>query len=128
MKLQTSIKPRRDGTVKLAGINGKTYEFKPDEQGDMVCEVDDDATVVHVLQAQGDYFWPADEEGMTKAEALIDAATGDEDDEDIEDDGQDNGNPSGLPVEANTPPVTAPGKATRKTGGRKKANTPTDAQ
>lgn len=120
MKLQTSIKPRRDGTVKLAGLNGKTYEFKPDEQGDMVCDVDDDATVVHVLQAQGDYFWPADEEGMTKAEALIDAATGDDDDDlDDGDDDADTSNPGGLPVEANTPPVTAPGKAPRKTGGRK---------
>lgn len=128
MKLQTSIKPRRDGTVKLAGLNGKTYEFKPDEQGDMVCEVDDDATVVHVLQAQGDYFWPADEEGMTKAEALIDAATGDDHDDDIEDDGEDNSNSSGLPVEANTPPLVAPGKAARKTGGRKKAGASPEAK
>lgn len=122
MKLQTSIKPRRDGVVKLAGLNGKTYEFKPDAQGDMVCDIDDDATVVHVLQVQGDHFWPADDDGMSRADSLIAAAQADE----AEDDGDDEGegqaaNPGALPVEANTPPVVAPGKA-RKGGRRKKTD------
>lgn len=120
MKLQTSIKPRRDGVVKLAGLDGKTYEFKPDAQGDMVCDIDDDATVVHVLQVQGDHFWPADDDGMSQADALIAAAQGSDDAED-DDEGEGEANPGALPVEANTPPVVAPGKA-RKGGRRKKTD------
>lgn len=119
MKLQTSIKPRRDGVVKLAGLNGKTYEFKPDAQGDLVCDIDDDATVVHVLQVQGDHFWPAYDDGMSQADALIAAAQENDDAED--DDEGEAANPSALPVEANTPPVVAPGKA-RKSGRRKKTD------
>ncbi len=129
MKLQTSIHPRRDGTVKLTGLDGKEYVFSADDSGDMVCVVEDRATIKHVLQAQGDYVWPADEDSMTEAERLLaddladDLAdqsglgdssdlgeSGNPADGDPSDPGDDPVDPNALPLEANTPPVTAPGK------------------
>lgn len=126
MKLQTSITPRRDGTVKLTGLDGAEYVFSADDSGDMVCVVEDSATIKHVLQAQGDYFWPADEDSMTEAEHLLaddladpDGESGDQTDRadgDLTDPGDDPVDPNALPMEANTPPVTAPGKGKKAKG------------
>ena len=68
MKLQTSIQPRRDGTVKVAGLDGKTYVFTPDADGELSADVGDDGTVAHLLA--GGLFWPADEEDHGSALAL----------------------------------------------------------
>lgn len=137
MKLQTSIPPRRDGTVRLLGQDGKTYVFEANADGDLVCDVTDEATVAHVLDTRGDFFWPFDEADFDAAEKLVDqftakvpAADGDsdsdvdddDDDDDVEEivDPESNG---GLPVESNTPPAepVAPVKPAAKKRGRKPA-------
>lgn len=112
MKLETSTPLRRDGTVIVTGLNGQKYVFKPDaDTGLVVCDVDHDATVAHLLKF-GDYF-PADESDHEKAEKLISnvkfAGGPDEDPED--EDGNfddDEVNPDALPVEAGTPPASIP--------------------
>jgi hypothetical protein len=129
MKLQTSISPRRDGTVRLLGQDGKTYVFEADANGDMVCDVTHEPTIVHALDKRSDYFWPADEADHDEANRLISEANSslvvaDEDDED-DDDGMGNGaiiapgSDGGLPVEANTPPQTIPGKGKRVKAAKK---------
>ncbi len=104
MKLQTSIKPRRDGTVTVLGQDRQTYVFAADDEGLLSADVADEATVA-VLLATGN-FWPADESDAELALALVKEAEktaraedGDDDDEDDEDEPD-----GGLPVEANTPP------------------------
>lgn len=114
MKLQTSITPRRDKTVKVTGLDGKPYVFAAGEDGELSCDVPDEATVTNLL-ASGN-FWPADEQDLAAAEALLAAALaaeaaeagggdGDgEDEDDEEGDGAEVVN-GGLPLEANTPPA-----------------------
>lgn len=117
MKLQTTIKPRRNGTVNVMGLDGKTYTFAPDDAGELVCDIDHDPTVAHLLKLRD--FEPADLGDFTAAEAMLKgAAAGDADDDaddvpDADDDapGADDEAPAGgLPVEANTPPKARPGK------------------
>lgn len=74
MKLQTSIKPRRDGTVRVVGLNGETYVFERDNEGEMSADVPHDATVAHLLD--GGLFWPADEEDHSKALSLASLPAG----------------------------------------------------
>lgn len=115
MKLQTSIKPRRDGTVKVTGQDRQTYVFVADESsGDLSCDVGDTATVASLLA--GGEFWPANMEDHDAALAL--AVAGDEDDEpaDGDDLADDVGDINAMPLEANTPPV-----ARRKPGPKPKA-------
>lgn len=103
MRLLTTIQPRRDGKVLLHG-NGQTFEFLPDENGDLTCDVTDEAVAAAALRT-GE-FEPVDAEGNRLAEALLmadhDAAKGEEEgdeDEDLDVDAP--------PVEANTPPAPA---------------------
>lgn len=113
MKLETSTPLRRDGTVIVTGLNGQKYIFKPEvETGLVVCDVDHEATVAHLLKF-GDYF-PADEADHDMAEQLITnlntnsgGPDGDPDDEDGELD-DDEADPNALPVEAGTPPASIP--------------------
>lgn len=108
MKLETSIKPRRDGVVLTTGLDGSKYTFAPDpEHGDaLVCEVGDEATVKHLL-ALGN-FYPANEADFDRAAELVGDTDGDgEGDGDGEDDPVD---PNALPIESNTPPVPGPPK------------------
>lgn len=101
MKLQTSIKPRRDGTVTVLGQDRQAYVFVADDDGLLTGDVADQATVAHLL-ATGN-FWPADEADQEQALALVKeaekAAQAEEGEDDDEDEPLD-----GLPVEANTPP------------------------
>jgi hypothetical protein len=125
MKLQTSILPRKDGTVRLLGLDGVNYTFAPDANGDMVCDVTHEPTIVHALEKRSEYFWPADEADHDEANRLIAEANSsqvvadDDQDDDSDDDGPDGdtiiapGSDGGLPVEANTPPQTIPGKGKR---------------
>lgn len=128
MKLATTIQARKDGTVRVAGINGKPYVFEVDaEAGVLTCDVDDDATVIHLLDKQDGFFHPVDPEDYELAERMIedarsmvpppDGGTGpdDEDDDKDENDGQQiaPGSNGGLPVEAGTKPKRAPGKGKR---------------
>ena len=110
MKLLTSIPPRRDGTV-VACHGEKKFEFKADENGDMVGEVDD-PEALGLLLATGNFI-PFDENDMAAAVALVqnDGEPDDEDPDDEGDEGDDDEVPAGsLPIEAGTPPATRPGK------------------
>lgn len=59
MKIETSIIPRRDGTVRLALPSGNVAEFK-DADGVLVCDIDDEADIQHTLGLDG--FYPHDDE------------------------------------------------------------------
>jgi len=106
MKLQTSIAPRRDGTVRVSGLDRQTYVFAPGPDGELTCDVTDEATVAALLATQN--FWPADPEDADHALNLVKKTTqpdggepgGDDDLDDDEEEVAD-----ALPVEANTPPA-----------------------
>lgn len=70
MKLQTSIKPRRDGTVKVTGQDRQTYTFAPGPDGTLECDVDDVPTLKLLLRLEND-FWPTTQEDSEIAMALI---------------------------------------------------------
>lgn len=110
MKLQTSIQARRDGTLTVQGLDGKSYGFTKDAEGVLTGDVADEATVAHLL-AGGD-FYPENPEDYDAAQALLPRGDGDEGDEG---DGDETGD--GLPVEANSPlkPLPAP-----KAGGKQR--------
>jgi hypothetical protein len=67
MKLQTDIRPRRDGTVIVRSADGQTFAFAPDGHGELVGEVDDDAVVEQLLA--GGLFFPAEPDAEAAAEA-----------------------------------------------------------
>lgn len=107
MKLQTSIPPRRDGTVRHTGKDRRTYVFEAGPDGELTCDVDNEDEAAALL-ATG-MFWPADPDDFEKALTIStpapDSAPAAADaDEDLDDEDEVIGN--GLPVEANTPPVT----------------------
>ena len=99
MKIETTIKPRRNGTVSVV-IDGVTYLFAEDEQGRLGADVDNEKHLSYLL-GLGD-FLPADEEDFEVAQGLIDP-----DDEEGEDDPDDSGEEdfeAAPPLEENTPP------------------------
>lgn len=117
MKLQTSIPPRRDGTVKVQGQDRQTYVFAAGPDGELACDVEDEATIAHLLAT--DQFYPANPEDADRALELVQSASrdGDEDeggagDLDDDDELEDAGN-GGLPLEANTPPQVSPDRAAK---------------
>lgn len=100
MKLQTSISPRRDGVVKVTGQDSQTYVFVADSDGELSCDVTDEATLAMLLNTGN--FYPADPADAERAANLVKA---DEPDEDAGDDDEDDEQvESALPVEADTPP------------------------
>jgi len=109
MKLQTSIKPRRDGSVGVTTAGGAVYRFLPDAAGDLCCEVEAAADIAFLL-APGDFF-PASEADNDQAMALLQAAggndgdDGDDGDEFDLDDVDDDFGTGSAPLEANTPPA-----------------------
>lgn len=117
MKLQTSIPPRRDGTVRVTGKDGRPHVFMLDDEGELTCDVADEATVAFLLESQ--HFWPADPEDAERAMALVKKPqaeeSGEADDEEGVADGDEEMPANALPVEANTPPVR------RKPGPKPKA-------
>lgn len=125
MKLQTSIKPRRDGTVKVIGQDRQTYVFVADEDGLLSGEVPDAATVAELIKSEN--FWPLSDEDNERALAMVGGGqsgvpaaggqTGEPDDDESDTDGDEADGPgmNALPVEANTPPVR------RKPGPKPKA-------
>ncbi len=96
MKLHTSIAPRRDGTVKVTGHDRQTYVFEADADGELSCDVTDEATLAQLLAT--DAFYPADPDDAERAASLLPAGDDDEPDDEPEED------MGGLPVEAETPP------------------------
>lgn len=69
MKLQTSIAPRRNGVVLVQGQDRQTYTFKANEEGDLECEISDEATLVHLLKT--DNFYPVTPEDSLAALELL---------------------------------------------------------
>lgn len=112
MKLLTTIKPRRDGTVSVVGEDGQNYVFKPDAEmgGALTCEVTDQSTVARLL-VLGD-FEPANPDDVDDAlsiyakarQSIAQGATGTAEVDDDEGDFTEQPN-GGLPVEAETPPA-----------------------
>ena len=60
MKLQTAIPPRKDGTVIVRGADGRMFAFVPNDDGELVGEVDDEALAAQLLA--GGLFFAADVE------------------------------------------------------------------
>lgn len=115
MKLTTSIPPRRDGVVNVED-GARKFVFKPDESGELTCDVEGDALIARLLATE--MFAPARVEDYDAAEALLDAhedaaggAPARDDDDDI--------NPDAPPLEAMTPPE--PLKHAAKRAGKKHA-------
>lgn len=111
MHLQTSIKPRSDGTVEVAGLDGATYTFLPDAKtGDLVCGIEHEGTIAHLLSLES--FMPVDEADFAVALALAGVLTDDDEDGGNHPDDE-KPDPNALPLEANTPPAKSakPAKA-----------------
>lgn len=107
MKIETVLKPRRDGTVTVEPDAATRYVFKADEAGRLVCDVSDQGHL-HFLLNTGNFI-PADPEDFDAAVAVAGAnsapdATGSEEDHDEEEDFTEVLN-GGAPIEANTPPA-----------------------
>lgn len=111
MKLQTSIKPRRDGVVKATSTaTGKVYEFSADaDSGELACDVTDEKDIAQLLSTEN--FWPANPEDFDAAEqltmqvAVLDTDGDEGDESEFDDEGDDPVNESAMPLEANTPPA-----------------------
>jgi len=132
MLLQTSIKPRRDGTVAVTGVDGARLVFAPNAAGELECEVAHEPTIAQLFSTQN--FYPASEEDYQLALALSSAATEPGEESEPADPGEpdpaalasktddaldlpdDVGDMNAMPVEAQTPPQTAPDRAARKNG------------
>lgn len=113
MKLQTSIQPRRDGTVKVVGQDQKTYVFEADADGELSCDISDMPTVSALLS--GGLFWPANQEDHDAALAAVETTRDDDEGDDGDDDLSDEALVGALPIEANTPLAPARRKPKQKT-------------
>lgn len=107
MKLETTIKPRKDGTVKVAVPSGGSYAFTPDSEGCLCCEVTDEKDVAYLV-GLGD-FYPTNEGDYEAALGMAKGGSGDDDEGDVAAD-DDEGSETAPPVE--TP--AAAGKAKKK--------------
>lgn len=107
MLLITTILPRRDGVVIAKSPDGaRSFTFKKGDDGQLVCDVDDDATVAALLRTE--HFYPADDAdfdaALKLAGPIASAGTGDgsgddQGPEEEDDDGDDDGDPDAPPVE-----------------------------
>lgn len=129
MKLETTISPRRDGTVNV-DLDNSRYSFVADESGALVCDVENQEHATKLL-CMGDRFFPADDADFEAASALVSGAntgakvsTDDDDDEDEDEDEPVNMNAAPIEEPASAVATGAPAepKAAKATGGRKKAN------
>ncbi len=100
MKIETSIKARREKTVRLTTPKGNTIVFSDDGSGHLVADVTDQADLAFILSRSE--FSPVDEADFVQAESLIREEVGADDLPD------DDGDENAAPVEAVTPPK--PGK------------------
>ena len=105
MKLQTSIKPRMDGTVIVEGKDGQSYTFVQDDAGDLTGDIGHEETVAHLLA--GGLFYPADPADFEAAVALAATANPPAEPE-PEAEKEDDVDMTALPIEGNTPPSTNP--------------------
>ena len=100
MKIETSIKARREKSVRLTTPKGSTIVFSDDGTGRLVADVTDQADLAFILSRSE--FSPVDEADFVQAESLIREEVGADDLPD------DDGDENAAPVEAVTPPK--PGK------------------
>lgn len=122
MRLETTIQPRKDGTVSLT-LDGRSYVFKPDEYGRLISNVDVPEDVSYLL-ARGDDFLPADEDDLQSFLAAPTDATqpegGDGQPEDDDEDDDEAVNLDAPPIEEPATVVAAPADMATRGKGRKK--------
>lgn len=107
MKLETEIKPRKDGTVKVA-VGDAIYEFKGEDR--LTCEVKDKGHLAHLLSLGS--FFPFDSAAIPTALSYVEESQAGLDPEgEGEELSDDEGNETALPVEAHTPPARFKPKA-----------------
>ena len=109
MKIETSIKPRRNGTLNVVKLGGQVIVFSA-QDGHLTADVADSADVQFLL-GMSDFF-PADEEDFAMASALIRGEAGPDELGDADDLLDDDGDENAAPVETATAPK--PGKYTKK--------------
>ncbi len=107
MKIETSIKPRRDGTVKVQSPDGIVV-FSQDEFGVMVADVENEQTIAFLL-SRADDFIPADDADFDVANSLL-TQNSDEDDDEAPDD-EDEVDPDAAPIEEPASVVASPAPA-----------------
>lgn len=106
MKLQTSIRPNALGVVQVTGEDRQHYDFTPDADGVLVCEVAHEPTIARLLSL-GD-FEPVDPADYDVALDLTKQGVDVGDTGDVDNvEGDDLVDPNALPIEAHTPPVPA---------------------
>lgn len=106
MLIETSIKPRREKTVRLVSPKGNTIVFSDDGCGHLVANVTDQADLAFVLSRSE--FSPVDEADFGQAESLILEKVGADDLPD------DDGDENAAPIEVVTLPKPAKaGKAVK---------------
>lgn len=71
MQIETAIMLRKDGTVKVTSPTGVDYIFKPNDGGQVVCDVADEGDIAWLLRS--DDFFPANEEDYDTAYAITSA-------------------------------------------------------
>ena len=104
MRLETCIKPRKDGVVNV-NIGGVNYTFLPDDTGALVADIEDKEHLAYLLQNCGDNFMPFDPDDFVAADKLA-AQSSDEDEDDLEDD-DDEQDANAAPIEEPTSAVVA---------------------
>lgn len=105
MKIETSIRPRKDGSLTASMPDGTRYAFAKDGHN-MVAEVDNEAHIAFLL-ASGN-FSPADDSDFDAALAMV-ADGSDDSDFDVVDE-------SAAPIEVATPVKSKSGQ--KPTGAR----------
>lgn len=113
MRLHTSIPPRKDGTVTVAGLDRKTYRFTPGEDGQLSGDVEHEPTVVVLIASR--QFWPVDEADFDDAMRL---AKQRDDGDTFPDDDDDEIPAGGMPVELDTPPAPPKAAKAKAKGGK----------
>lgn len=106
MKLETEIKPNGKGIV-LVEFGKDKYTFKAEQEGGaLVCTVDKDDHVDHLLNLGT--FFPADEADFARAARRVKR---DEEQDEDKDDDEGEESMDAMPLEANTPPKPARARA-----------------
>lgn len=106
MKLQTTIVPRTDGTVRVRGADNAEFVFRRNAEGDLECDVRDLALVKRLLMTED--FYPVDDADFRAAATLTlkdpsipggDDLDDDDPDDGLEDDQDETADLNALPIE-----------------------------
>ena len=124
MKIETSIKPRRDGTVRVNAPD-EVVVFSHDENGVMVAEVENDQTIAFLL-SRADDFIPADDADFEVANSLLSQGIDGDDDPSDPDDDEEPVDMNAAPIEEPASVVAAPAPA--KAATPRKPRKPRNAQ